>query len=264
MGIVYAARDTRLERTVALKTLRPRPPTTRPASASGARPAPPRASTTRTSARSTKSARRAGSCSSRWSCSRAKSCPSGCGAGRSSASEAMPIALGILAALSALHARGIIHRDLKPSNVFLTVTRREAARLRPRPPAARDAARRRDDQTRTGMVLGTPRYMAPEQVTGEPSTRGAICSPRRDPLRDARRPAGVRRPDDCRSHPRHVLRATTSPDGLPGRCRGGPRDPSRAGQAAGRSAAIGGGDGGGASRASRARTTAPRRRWPGR
>ena len=32
----------------------------------------------------------------------------------------MPIGLGMLAALGALHARGIVHRDLKPSNVFLT------------------------------------------------------------------------------------------------------------------------------------------------
>jgi serine/threonine-protein kinase len=34
--------------------------------------------------------------------------------------EAVPVALGILAALKALHGRGIVHRDLKPANVFLT------------------------------------------------------------------------------------------------------------------------------------------------
>ncbi|MGH6915896.1 MAG: serine/threonine-protein kinase, partial [Geminicoccales bacterium] len=40
--------------------------------------------------------------------------------GPMSATDAMPVALDILAALAALHARGIVHRDLKPSNVFLT------------------------------------------------------------------------------------------------------------------------------------------------
>src|SRR5687767_9442959 len=40
--------------------------------------------------------------------------------GPTSVAEMLPIALGILAALQALHARGIVHRDLKPSIVFLT------------------------------------------------------------------------------------------------------------------------------------------------
>ena len=80
----------------------------------------------------------------------------------------MPIGLGILAALSALHARGIVHRDLKPSNVFLTphgVKLLDFGLARPEPERSLGSA---TGLTRTGIVMGTPRYMAPEQVTGEP------------------------------------------------------------------------------------------------
>ena len=37
-----------------------------------------------------------------------------------SVDQALPIAVDMLAALAAIHARGIVHRDLKPSNVFFT------------------------------------------------------------------------------------------------------------------------------------------------
>src|SRR5688572_13289061 len=40
--------------------------------------------------------------------------------GALSPQDAVPIAMGMLSALGALHARGLVHRDIKPSNVFLT------------------------------------------------------------------------------------------------------------------------------------------------
>jgi serine/threonine-protein kinase len=84
-----------------------------------------------------------------------------------SAADTVPIGLGILAALAALHERGIIHRDLKPSNVFLTP---HAVKLLDFGLARSDVDRSRgmtDGLTRSGVVMGTPRYMAPEQTTGE-------------------------------------------------------------------------------------------------
>lgn len=82
----------------------------------------------------------------------------------------VPIGLGILAALEALHARGIVHRDLKPSNVFLTphgVKLLDFGLARPSDAELARSLSTAAELTRTGMLLGTPRYMAPEQVTGE-------------------------------------------------------------------------------------------------
>src|SRR4051794_37516762 len=82
--------------------------------------------------------------------------------------EALPIAFGMLAALSALHARGIVHRDLKPSNVFVTrhgvkVLDFGLAHLEPEPSLDPTLA-----LTGAGILMGTPKYMAPEQISGEP------------------------------------------------------------------------------------------------
>ena len=85
--------------------------------------------------------------------------------GSLSVSKALPIALGMLGALSALHRRGVIHRDLKPSNVFVTshgVKLLDFGLARPRLEASLAGG-----LTRTGILMGTPRYMAPEQITGD-------------------------------------------------------------------------------------------------
>lgn len=73
---------------------------------------------------------------------------------------------GILAAVECAHAAGVVHRDLKPGNVFLARTASgPMARVADfgLARALRDE-RGPDDLTRTGMAMGTPSYMAPEQI----------------------------------------------------------------------------------------------------
>lgn len=81
--------------------------------------------------------------------------------------EAIQVTLAILSALEALHRRGLVHRDLKPSNVSLTlhgVKLLDFGLARPTPAGngATESA-----LTLPGTIIGTPTYMAPEQVLGQ-------------------------------------------------------------------------------------------------
>lgn len=78
---------------------------------------------------------------------------------------AVGVARRIAEGLSAAHARGIVHRDVKPHNVFLVDGRLDRLKLVDFGIAF--VAGAQSGITRTGMTIGTPEYMAPEQWYGE-------------------------------------------------------------------------------------------------
>lgn len=86
-------------------------------------------------------------------------------------SEALQICLAVLSALEALHARGIVHRDLKPSNVFLTPHGPKLLDFGVARPGA--VGELEPNLTAPGAILGTPRYLAPELLGSEPATAAA-------------------------------------------------------------------------------------------
>ena len=165
MGVVYLAEDQRLGRRVALKSLPPAAasdPAFRERLRREARAAADHLASRRRGRLLARRNRRV-TCSSPASTSAATRCAPSWSAVRLEHRRALAIAADIAKALTAAHAAGVIHRDLKPENVL--VTDEGAVKVVDFGIAyVEGAAGTR--LTRDGALLGTPAYMAPEQLVG--------------------------------------------------------------------------------------------------
>jgi serine/threonine-protein kinase len=91
--------------------------------------------------------------------------------GRLTAQRAARIVGQLLAALAAVHENGIVHRDLKPDNIFLTRQGNDTDWVKVLDFGISKMKHEDDglDLTRTGVMMGTPYYMSPEQARGTKS-----------------------------------------------------------------------------------------------
>ncbi len=97
--------------------------------------------------------------------------------------ETLDVAGQVAAAIEAAHERGIVHRDLKPGNVMLAASRmvkvldfglaRGGATEHASPPAGAGSATMVAPMTAAGLILGTTSYMSPEQARGQAVDRRA-------------------------------------------------------------------------------------------
>jgi eukaryotic-like serine/threonine-protein kinase len=87
---------------------------------------------------------------------------------RISLAELRGIMLPLMDVVAAFHREGLVHRDLKPSNIFLTSRGVKLLDFGLARPADRGEAMTATLLTSPGAVTGTMRYMAPEQITGDP------------------------------------------------------------------------------------------------
>src|SRR5258708_37594313 len=82
--------------------------------------------------------------------------------------RALGIMRGVVAGVRAAHEKGIVHRDLKPENIMLVEREgnRDFVKLLDFGVARIDAAHEGPQLTEVGVMIGTPRYMSPEQILG--------------------------------------------------------------------------------------------------
>ncbi len=94
--------------------------------------------------------------------------------------EILDVMTQVLSGLIAAHDKGIVHRDIKPENIFLArrvgcppivkILDFGVSKMMPQFQGGDDQL----DLTRTGMVMGTPYYMSPEQARGERNLDGRV------------------------------------------------------------------------------------------
>src|SRR5438132_14138760 len=86
-----------------------------------------------------------------------------------SLSDALEITGAVASALTYAHSHGVVHRDIKPENILLSGDEAVVADFG----IARAITVARSDQlTATGLAVGTPTYMSPEQAAGEEQLDG--------------------------------------------------------------------------------------------
>ena len=86
-------------------------------------------------------------------------------AGRLGQSDTMRLIAQAADGLQAVHDRGIVHRDIKPANLLIRRDGRWSS-----PTSASPACDDASWLTAPGAILGTPSYLSPEQVLGQPIT----------------------------------------------------------------------------------------------